>query len=172
MCFTGSPNPPCSGQRDPWLLLPQDTPVFVRDVSAREHHGVKTAPTVESAIHELMDLAWNLVYDLPAVWSLLGDGLFVEDFIGIHFWLDGFTRYTAVQSRDVAVPFVDIRPVDAIPFHHRLLGADDPKTFFTLPVLTAGYAAVARVRGALPHGTRSTQVEACFVTIPMRWPSG
>lgn len=23
-----------------------------------------TAPTVEAAIHDLMDLAWNLVYDL------------------------------------------------------------------------------------------------------------
>jgi hypothetical protein len=33
----------------------------------------------------------------------------------------------------VAVLFVDIRPVDAIAFHHELLGADDPKSFFSLP---------------------------------------
>jgi hypothetical protein len=39
-----------------------------------------TAPTVEAAIHELMDFAWNVVNDL------LGDGLFVEEYIGIDPW--------------------------------------------------------------------------------------
>jgi hypothetical protein len=39
-----------------------------------------------------------------------------------------------IHSREVAVLFVDSRPVDAIPFHHDLLGADDPKSFFILPV--------------------------------------
>jgi hypothetical protein len=48
-----------------------------------------TAPTVEAAIHELMDLAWNLVYDLLMERGLLGDGLFVEEYTGIHSWLDG-----------------------------------------------------------------------------------
>jgi hypothetical protein len=37
------------------------------------------------------------------------------------------------HSRTVAVLFDDPHPVDAIPFHHDLLGADDPKRFFTLP---------------------------------------
>jgi hypothetical protein len=92
-----------------------------------------TAPTVEAAIHELMDLAWNLVYDLLDQRGLLGDGLFVEEYTGIHSWLDGPTRYTVVHSRTVAVLFVDTRPVDAIVFHHDLLGADDPKSFFSLP---------------------------------------
>jgi UDP-N-acetylmuramyl pentapeptide synthase len=32
-----------------------------------------TAPTVEAAIHELMGLAWNLVYDLLQERGLLGD---------------------------------------------------------------------------------------------------
>ena len=41
--------------------------------------------------------------------------------------------YTVVHSWTVAVLFVDTRPVDAIAFHHDLLGADDPKSFFTLP---------------------------------------
>jgi len=92
-----------------------------------------TAPTVEAAIHELMDFAWNVVYDLLTERGLLGEGLFVEEFTGIHSWLDGPTRYTVVHSSDVAVLFVDTRPVDAIAFRHDLLGADDPKSFFVLP---------------------------------------
>jgi hypothetical protein len=92
-----------------------------------------TAPTVEAAIHELMDLAWNLVYDLLMERGLLGDGLFVEEYTGIHSWLDGHVRYSVVHSREVAVLFVGTRPVDAIVFHHDLLGADDPKSFFTVP---------------------------------------
>jgi hypothetical protein len=91
-----------------------------------------TAPTVEVAIHELMDLAWNLVYNLLEERGLLGDGLEVEEYTGIHSWLDGPTRYTVVHSCEVAVLFVDTRPVDAIVFHHDLLGADDPKSFFRL----------------------------------------
>jgi hypothetical protein len=38
-----------------------------------------------------------------------------------------------VHSRQVAVLFVDTRPVDAIAFHHDLLGADDPASYFALP---------------------------------------
>jgi nicotinamide riboside kinase len=91
-----------------------------------------TAPTVEAAIHELMDLAWNLVYNLLEERGLLGDGLEVEEYTGIHSWLDGSTRYTVVHSRTVAVLFVDTHPVDALIFHHDLLGADDPKCFFVL----------------------------------------
>ncbi|MBT2568155.1 hypothetical protein J7I84_16940 [Arthrobacter sp. ISL-85] len=93
-----------------------------------------TAPTVEAAIHELMDLAWNLVFDLLEERGLLGNGLVVEEYTGIHSWLDGPTRYTVVHSQTVAVLFVDTRPVDAIVFHHDLLGADDPKSFFKPPV--------------------------------------
>lgn len=92
-----------------------------------------TAPTVEAAIHELMDLAWNVVYHLLEEQGLLGDGLFVDEYTGIHSWLDGPTRYTVVHSRTVAVLFVDTRPVDAIAFHHDLLGAVDPAGFFRLP---------------------------------------
>lgn len=92
-----------------------------------------TAPTVEAAIHELMDFAWNVVYDLLAERELLGGGLFVEEYSGIHSWLDGPTRYTVVHSREVAVLFVDTRPVDAIAFHHDLLGTDDPTSFFSIP---------------------------------------
>ncbi|MFE4543008.1 hypothetical protein [Arthrobacter sp. NPDC056727] len=91
-----------------------------------------TAPTVEAAIHELMDLAWNLVYGLLEDRRLLGDGLCVEEYTGIHSWVEEATRYTVVHSRTVAVLFVDTRPVDAAPFHHDLLGADDPKTFFSV----------------------------------------
>ena len=91
-----------------------------------------TAPTVEAAIHELMDLAWNVVYDLLEERGLLGDGLFVEEYTGIHSWVEGLTRYTVVHSRDVAVLFVDTRPVDAIAFHRDLLGAEDPASFFAL----------------------------------------
>jgi hypothetical protein len=86
-----------------------------------------TAPTVEAAIHELMDLAWNLVYDLLSERGLLGDGLDVEEYTGIHSWVDGLTRYTVVHSRRWRSCSPDTRPVDAIPFHHDLLGADDPK---------------------------------------------
>jgi hypothetical protein len=89
-------------------------------------------PTVEAAIRELMDLAWNVVYDLLDERGLLGDGFFVEEYTGIHSWLDGPVRYTVVHSRMVAVLFVDTRPVDASVFHHDLLGADDPKGFFNV----------------------------------------
>jgi hypothetical protein len=65
--------------------------------------------------------------------GLLDEGLFVEEYTGIQCWLDGSVRYTVVHSRDVAALFVDTRPVDAIVFHHDLLGADDPKVFFKLP---------------------------------------
>ncbi|MDQ0864735.1 hypothetical protein [Arthrobacter globiformis] len=92
-----------------------------------------TAPAVEAAIHELMDLAWNLVYDLLQERGLLDDGLDVEEYTGIHSWVDGPTRYTVVHSRQVAVLFLDTRPVDAIVFHHDLLGADDPTSFFSIP---------------------------------------
>jgi hypothetical protein len=91
------------------------------------------APTVDAAIHELMDLAWNVVYDLLARRDLLGDGLFVEEYTGIHSWVEDLTRYTVVHSRTVAVLFMDTLPVDAIAFHHDLLGADDPKCFFAVP---------------------------------------
>ena len=103
-----------------------------KHVGPRAHHGAMTAPTVEAAIHELMDLAWNLVYDLLQHRGLLGNGFFVEEYTGIHSWVDGQRRYTVVHSRDVAVLFVDTRPVDAIVFRHDLLGADDPKSFFTV----------------------------------------
>ena len=92
-----------------------------------------TAPTVEAAIHELMDPARNVVYDLLEQRGLLGDGLFVEEYTGIHSWVEGQTRYTVVHSRTVAVLFVDTRPVDAMVFHHNFLGADDPKAFCTVP---------------------------------------
>jgi hypothetical protein len=92
-----------------------------------------TAPTVEAAINELMDRAWNVVHDLLSERGLLGGGLDVEEFTGIHSWVDGPTRYTVVHSRTVAVLFADTRPVDAIAFHHDLLGADDPKGYFTVP---------------------------------------
>lgn len=94
-----------------------------------------TAPTVEAAIHELMDLAWNVVYDLLEQRGLLGDGFFVEEYTGIHSWLDGTDRYTVVHSREVAVLFAGTRPLDAIEFHHDLLGADDPKSYFTAAVV-------------------------------------
>ena len=91
-----------------------------------------TAATVEAAIHELMDLAWNVVYDLLEERGPLGGGLEVQEYTRIHSWMEDLTRYTVVHSRTIAVLFVDTRPVDAIVFHHDLLGADDPKSFFRL----------------------------------------
>jgi hypothetical protein len=55
--------------------------------------------------------------------------MFVEEYTGIHSWVEDLTRYTVVHSREVVVLFVDTRPVDAIAFHHGLLGADDPASF-------------------------------------------
>ncbi|MBT2533342.1 hypothetical protein J7E83_14685 [Arthrobacter sp. ISL-48] len=73
------------------------------------------------------------VYDLLTERGLIGDGFFVEEYTGIHSWLDGPVRYTVVHSRTVAVLFVDIRPVNAIVFHHNLLGANDQTSFFAFP---------------------------------------
>jgi hypothetical protein len=92
-----------------------------------------TAPTVEAAINDLMDRAWNVVYNLLSERGLLGDVLDVEEYTCIRSWVDGLTRYTVVHSRTVAVLFADTRAVDAIAFHHDLLGPDDPKSFFRLP---------------------------------------
>lgn len=78
---------------------------FQHPVSAQEHHSFMAAPTVEAAIHELMDFCWNVVYDLLDERGLLGDGLFVEEYTGIHSWLEDLTRYTVVHSRTVAVFF-------------------------------------------------------------------
>jgi hypothetical protein len=55
-------------------------------VGTREDHGAMTAPTVEAAINDLMDRAWNVVYHLLAERGLLGDGLDVEEYTGIHSW--------------------------------------------------------------------------------------
>jgi hypothetical protein len=57
-----------------------------------------TAPTVEAAIHKLMDLAWNVVYDLLQERGLLEAGLFVEEYTVVHSGLEGPTRYTVVHS--------------------------------------------------------------------------
>ncbi|BCW78291.1 hypothetical protein [Arthrobacter sp. NicSoilC5] len=103
-------------------------------VPGEDYEGM-TVPTVEAAIHELMDLAWNVVYDLLSERGLLGDGFFVEEYTGIHSWLDGTDRYTVVHSAGVAVLFAGTRPLDAIVFHHELLGADDPKSFLTAAVV-------------------------------------
>lgn len=46
--------------------------------------------------------------------------------------MEGLARDTVLHSREIAVLFVDTRPVDAIVFHHDLLGADDTKSFFGL----------------------------------------
>ncbi|WP_306910229.1 hypothetical protein [Arthrobacter sp. B3I9] len=92
-----------------------------------------TAPTVEAATNDLMDRAWNVVYDLLAERGLFRDGLDVEEYTGIHSWVDGLIRYTVVHSRSVAVLFQDTCPVDAVVFHHDLLGADDPKSYFSFP---------------------------------------
>jgi hypothetical protein len=99
-------------------------------VGGRWDYGHMTAPTVEAAINDLMDRAWNVVYDLLSERGLLGDALDVEEYTGIHSWMEGSERYTIVHSGSVALLFLDTRPVDAIVFHHALLGADDPKCFF------------------------------------------
>lgn len=89
-------------------------------------------PTVEAAINELMDWAWRPVEELLTRRGLLGDGLVVEDYTGMMSWLEGGTRFTVVHSASVAVLFVDTTRVDAIAFHRDLLGAEDPKKFFTV----------------------------------------
>lgn len=61
-----------------------------------------------------------------------------------------------VRSRAVAVLFVDNRPVDGIVFHrdllgHDLLGADESKSFFSLPVEWS------RSSGSIPSEARFHQ---------------
>lgn len=89
-----------------------------------------SAPTVEAAINELLDWAWQAVEELLAKRDLLGDGLVFDDYTGIMSWLDGATRHTVVHSASAAVLFVETVPVDAVLFHRDLLGSDDPKSFF------------------------------------------
>ena len=91
-----------------------------------------SVPTVDAAINDLMDWAWHAVYELLSARGLLGDGLVVEEYTGLMSWMEGPTRYTVVHSAAVAILFLDTDPVDAIAFHHDLLGSDDPKSFFTL----------------------------------------
>jgi hypothetical protein len=90
-----------------------------------------STPTVEAAINDLMDRAWNAVYKMLSERHLIGSDLDVEEYTGLTSWTEGLTRYTVVHSRSVAILFRDTDPVDAIPFHRDLLGFDDPKAFFT-----------------------------------------
>ena len=69
-----------------------------------------TAPTVEAAIHELMDHAWNVVYDLLEERGLLGDGLFVEEYTGIHSWVDDLTRYPLVRRPEKLLQYRKLGP--------------------------------------------------------------
>ncbi|MET4143883.1 hypothetical protein [Arthrobacter sp. UYCo732] len=89
-----------------------------------------SAPTVDAAICDLMDWAWNSVEELLKRHGLLGDGLVVEDYTGMMSWLEGPTRYTVVHSTVIAILFMDTTPVDAIAFRRDLLGSADPKVFF------------------------------------------
>ena len=73
------------------------------------------------------------VGELYQLRGLLGDGLELQEYTGIHSWAKDTTRYTVVHPRAVAVLFVDTRAVDVIQFRHDLLGADGPKSYFTLP---------------------------------------
>jgi hypothetical protein len=89
-----------------------------------------STPTVEAAINDLMDRAWNAVFKLLSDRGLIDNELDVEEYTGLASWTEGLTRYTVVHSTTVAVLFRDTAPVDAIPFHRDLLGSDDPKAFF------------------------------------------
>ncbi len=86
--------------------------------------------TVEAAITDLMDRAWNGVYEVLSKRGLLDGCLDVDDYTGLTSWTDGATRYTVVHSPSVAILFRETDPVDAIPFHRDLLGSDDPRVFF------------------------------------------
>jgi hypothetical protein len=90
-----------------------------------------STPTVEAAINDLMDRAWNAVYKMLSERHLIGNDLDVEEYTGLTSWTEGLTRYTVVHSTSVAILFRDTDPVDAIQFHRDLLGSDDPKAFFT-----------------------------------------
>ncbi|MDQ0732201.1 hypothetical protein [Arthrobacter sp. B1I2] len=76
-----------------------------------------TAPSVEAATHELMDLAWNLVYDLLEGRRLPGDSSVVEEFTDIHSWLDGPTKLHRGLLPRGCRAVLGTRPVDAITFH-------------------------------------------------------
>ncbi|WP_309070300.1 hypothetical protein [Arthrobacter sp.] len=39
---------------------------------------------------------------------------------------DGLVLYTVVRSQTVEVLFADIRPMDAVAFHHGVSGTEDP----------------------------------------------
>lgn len=91
-----------------------------------------SAPTVDAVINDLMDWAWQAVYELLSARGLLDGELVVEEYTGLMSWVEGPLRYTVVHSAAVAVLFVDTDPVDAIVFHRDLLGSDDPKVFFRL----------------------------------------
>lgn len=85
---------------------------------------------MDAAINDLMDWAWQAVFELLSARGLLGDGLVIEDYTGLMSWVEGPIRYTVVHSVAVAVLFVDTDPVDAVVFHRDLLGSEDPKSFF------------------------------------------
>ncbi len=89
-----------------------------------------SVPTVDAAINDLMDWAWQAVFELLSARGLLGDGLVIEDYTGLMSWVEGPIRYTVVHSGAVAVLFVDTDPVDAVVFHRDLLGSEGPKSFF------------------------------------------
>lgn len=89
-----------------------------------------STPAVEAAINDLMDHAWNHVYELLLQRGLLASDLDVEEYTGLLSWPENGSRYTVVHSPAVAVLFLDTTPIDAVPFHRDMLGSDDPKSFF------------------------------------------
>lgn len=77
-------------------------------------------------------VAWNLVYGLLEERGLFGDGFDVQEYTGIHSWLDGPTRKrSSTLARWLSCSWIPA-PVDAIAFRHDLLGVDDPKNFFVV----------------------------------------
>lgn len=115
------------------FLRHADTPSYLHQMSATGANIRRmSTPTVEAAINDLMDRAWNSVYKLLADRGLLGDAFDVDEYTGLMSWMEGPVRYTVVHSPTVAVLFQDTDPVDAIVFHRDLLGSDDPKAFFAV----------------------------------------
>lgn len=92
-----------------------------------------TAPAVEAEIDELIDLAWEVVYDLLLDRGECSATGFRRStpHTAIHSWLEGLNWYTVVRSGGSPSSCWHVAQ-DTIVFHHDVLGADDPKSFYTV----------------------------------------
>lgn len=70
-------------------VVPDTRSACAPDRGGQCHHQYMSAPTVDTAINDLLDWACHAVYELLAAKDLLGEGLDVGEYTGMSSWVEG-----------------------------------------------------------------------------------